>query len=494
MTPLGATLTPDGATFAVWSSAAERLWLCLFDGERETERIPLRPRPRPHLHRHRPRPRPRRPLRPPRRRPLRPRPRFDPQKLLLDPYATAIDRPFAFNPRLAAPAPRSHRHRPPHAEGDRPGPPPASRASTPGFQARRLDLRGPRPRLHPPPPRRARPPCAAPSPPSPTRRSSTTSPASASTPSSSCPSPPGSTSATSPPSASPTPGATTPSPSWPPTPASAPAASPSSRATVATLRAAGIGTILDVVFNHTGEGDAHGPTLSLRGLDARAYFRHTPTAASSTTPAPATPSTATTPPPAASILDSLRHFVGQAGVDGFRFDLAPILGRTADGFDPQAETLTAITTDPLLADRILIAEPWDIGPGGYQLGRFPAPWLEWNDRFRDRARRFWRGDAHMLGDFATALAGSSDTFAAARHPHRQLHRRPRRLHPRRPHRPPPQAQPRQRRAQPRRPRREPLLEQRRRGPHLRPRRPRRPPPRPARPPRHPLRLPRHASC
>ena len=88
----------------------------------------------------------------------------------------------------------------------------------------------------------------------------------------------------------------------------------------------------------------------------------------------------------------------------------------------------------------MIAEPWDVGPGGYQLGNFPAAWLEWNDRYRDRVRRFWRGDAHMLGDLATALAGSSDVFAPARHPQRQLHRRPRRLHPRRPRRLPPQAQ------------------------------------------------------
>ena len=106
----------------------------------------------------------------------------------------------------------------------------------------------------------------------------------------------------------------------------------------------------------------------------------------------------------------MRHFVGQAGVDGFRFDLAPILGRTATGFDPHAALLAGIAADPLLADRVMIAEPWDIGPGGYQLGNFPGSWLEWNDRYRDRVRRFWRGDPRMLGDLATALAGSSDVF------------------------------------------------------------------------------------
>ena len=236
------------------------------------------------------------------------------------------------------------------------------------------------------------------------------------------------------------------------------------RATTAALRAAGIGVILDVVFNHTGESDVHGPTLSLRGLDARAYFRHdghgrlindTGTGNTLDCDHPATRRL---------VLDALRHFVGQAGVDGFRFDLAPILGRTAHGFDPKAALLTEMLADPLLGDRVLIAEPWDIGPGGYQLGNFPPPFLEWNDRYRDRVRRFWRGDRHMLGDFATAFAGSSRRVPAARHAQRELHRRARRLHARGPGRLRAQAQPRQRRAQPRRPRREPVLEQRPRGP------------------------------
>ena len=182
------------------------------------------------------------------------------------------------------------------------------------------------------------------------------------------------------------------------------------RAITTALRKAGIGVILDVVFNHTGESDVHGPTLSLRGLDARAYFRHdghgrlindTGTGNTLACDHPATRRL---------VLDSLRHFVGQSGVDGFRFDLAPILSRTAQGFDPNAALLTEMLADPLLGDRVLIAEPWDIGPGGYQLGHFPAPFLEWNDRYRDRVRRFWRGDRHMLGDFATAIAGSSDVF------------------------------------------------------------------------------------
>ncbi len=180
------------------------------------------------------------------------------------------------------------------------------------------------------------------------------------------------------------------------------------RDTVAALHADGIGTILDLVFNHSGESDIHGPTLSLRGLDPRGYFRHD--GAGGLVNDTGTGNTIACDRPATRrlILDSLRHFVDAAGVDGFRFDLAPILGRTAAGFDPDAALLREIAADPLLADRILIAEPWDIGPGGYQLGRFPPTFLEWNDRYRDDVRRFWRGDDHAIGALATRLAGSSD--------------------------------------------------------------------------------------
>jgi glycogen operon protein len=182
------------------------------------------------------------------------------------------------------------------------------------------------------------------------------------------------------------------------------------RATVAALRAAGIGVILDVVFNHTGESDAHGPTLNLRGLDNRAYYRHD--AEGRLVNDTGTGNTLACDHPAVRrlVLDSLRHFVERAGVDGFRFDLAPVLGRGPQGFDPAAPLLREIAADPLLADRVMIAEPWDIGPGGYQLGAFPPTFLEWNDRYRDRVRRFWRGDRRMLGEFATAVAGSSDVF------------------------------------------------------------------------------------
>ncbi|MCR5858833.1 glycogen debranching protein GlgX [Mesorhizobium sp. J428] len=182
------------------------------------------------------------------------------------------------------------------------------------------------------------------------------------------------------------------------------------RDTVAALRAAGIGVILDVVFNHTGESDIFGPTLSLRGLDAQAYYRHALDGSLVNDTGCGHTLACDHPRVRDLILASLRHFVEQAGADGFRFDLAPVLGRTAEGFDARAATLRAIATDPVLADRVLIAEPWDIGPGGYQLGNFSGRWLEWNDRYRDDVRRYWRGDRGTVGSLATRLAGSSDVF------------------------------------------------------------------------------------
>ena len=181
------------------------------------------------------------------------------------------------------------------------------------------------------------------------------------------------------------------------------------RDTVAALHEAGIGVILDLVFNHTAESDIHGPTLSLRGLDAKAYYRHhgghlvNQTGTGNTI-------ACDHPPARRLILDSLRHFVRHAGIDGFRFDLAPILGRDVHGFHAHATLLDEMRADAVIGDRILVAEPWDIGTGGYQLGNFGAPFLEWNDRARDDLRRFWRGDAGMIGALATRFAGSSDVF------------------------------------------------------------------------------------
>ncbi|MGC4025109.1 MAG: glycogen debranching protein GlgX [Mesorhizobium sp.] len=181
------------------------------------------------------------------------------------------------------------------------------------------------------------------------------------------------------------------------------------RETVEALHESGIGVILDLVFNHTAESDMQGPTVSLRGLDAQAYYRSLDGRLVNDT---GTGNTVACDHPVVRrlVLDSLRHFVRHAGVDGFRFDLAPILGRDDNGFDAHAALLQEMRGDPLLGDRVLIAEPWDIGRDGYQLGNFGAPFLEWNDKARDDFRRFWRGDWGMVGGLATRLAGSSDVF------------------------------------------------------------------------------------
>jgi glycogen operon protein len=179
------------------------------------------------------------------------------------------------------------------------------------------------------------------------------------------------------------------------------------RETVAALHAAGIGVILDVVLNHTGESDALGGVLSLRGLD-NASYAHAPGGSLINDTGCGNTLDFANPAVRVLALDALRHFVRHCGIDGFRFDLAPVLGR-GPGFAPNAPIFAEIAADPWLADRVLIAEPWDIGPGGYQLGQFPPNWLEWNDRFRDDVRRFWRGDGG-IGALATRIAGSSDVF------------------------------------------------------------------------------------
>jgi glycogen operon protein len=179
------------------------------------------------------------------------------------------------------------------------------------------------------------------------------------------------------------------------------------RATVAALHAAGIGVILDLVFNHSGESDVFGPILSLRGLDNAAYAHGADGSLINDTGCGNTLDFAN-PHVRALALETMRHFVRACGVDGFRFDLAPVMAR-GPGFCSDAPIFAEIAADPILSDRILIAEPWDIGPGGYQLGAFPANWLEWNDRFRDDVRRFWRGDGRAA-TLATRIAGSADIF------------------------------------------------------------------------------------
>ena len=180
------------------------------------------------------------------------------------------------------------------------------------------------------------------------------------------------------------------------------------------LHAAGIEVVLDVVLNHSGESDELGPTVSLRGLDNATYYRLRRDAPRYyVNDAGCGNILACDRPPVVTLaLAALRTWAVHGGIDGFRYDLATTLARRDDGFDPNAALIAAIATDPVLGRLTHIAEPWDIGPGGYQLGRFPPDWAEWNDRFRDDARCFWRGDPGRVGAMATRLAGSADLFRA----------------------------------------------------------------------------------
>ena len=185
------------------------------------------------------------------------------------------------------------------------------------------------------------------------------------------------------------------------------------RSFVKTYHAAGLEVLLDVVYNHTAEGNQCGPTLSFRGIDNSSYYRlvaddpryymdftgcgnafnlHHPRVLQL-------------------VVDSLRYWVEEMHVDGFRFDLATTLAREAHGgFDPHCGFLDAVRQDPVLARAKLIAEPWDVGDGGYRVGGFPPGWAEWNDRYRDTVRRFWKGDQGCVADLATRITGSSDIF------------------------------------------------------------------------------------
>jgi glycogen operon protein len=184
------------------------------------------------------------------------------------------------------------------------------------------------------------------------------------------------------------------------------------RATVRRLHRAGIEVILDVVYNHSAEGGEDGPTLSFRGLDNASYYRLAPDNPRHCVNQTGCGNTLnlTHPRVLQMVMDSLRYWVTSFHVDGFRFDLSPVLGRETQEFDPGAGFFDAVLQDPVLSRVKLIAEPWDLGAGGYQLGRHPPGWAEWNDRFRDGVRRFWRGDPGQRGDFAARLAGSADLF------------------------------------------------------------------------------------
>ncbi len=184
---------------------------------------------------------------------------------------------------------------------------------------------------------------------------------------------------------------------------------------ITTLAEAGIGTILDIVLNHTGEGDLYGPMVSLRGIDNASYYRVAPGGALINDTGCGNTLNLSNPAMLRLAMDALRMWVTDYGVAGFRFDLGAILGRGVEGgFHPAAPLLSAIRQDPVLSQVVLVAEPWDLGPGGYQLGRFPHPFREWNDRFRDTMRRFWRGDAGQAGEFAARMGGSGDLGLAGR--------------------------------------------------------------------------------
>jgi glycogen operon protein len=178
------------------------------------------------------------------------------------------------------------------------------------------------------------------------------------------------------------------------------------------LHRAGIEVILDVVYNHTAEGNHLGPTLCFRGIDNHAYYRLDPKSPRYYTDYTGTGNTLDIRHSRAMqlVMDSLRYWVREMHVDGFRFDLAPVLAREDEAVTPFAEFFDVVRQDPVVSQVKLIAEPWDLGPGGYQVGNFPIGWSEWNGKYRDSMRAFWRGDPGLVGEVASRLAGSSDLY------------------------------------------------------------------------------------
>ena len=182
---------------------------------------------------------------------------------------------------------------------------------------------------------------------------------------------------------------------------------------VKTLHSAGIEVILDVVYNHTAEGNQLGPTLSFRGIDNPAYYRLVPDNPRYYMDYTGTGNTLNMRHPRVLqlIMDSLRFWVLEMHVDGFRFDLAATLARELHEVDRLGAFLDIIHQDPVLSQVKLIAEPWDLGEGGYQVGKFPVGWAEWNDRYRDAVRSYWKGDGRVIGELAYRITGSSDLYA-----------------------------------------------------------------------------------
>ena len=245
------------------------------------------------------------------------------------------------------------------------------------------------------------------------------------------------------------------------------------KAMVRALHEADIEVILDVVYNHTAEGNHMGPTLSMRGIDNAAYYRlvdddkryymdYTGTGNSLNVGHPHSLQL---------IMDSLRYWVTEMHVDGFRFDLASTLAREFYDVDKLSTFFELVQQDPTVSQVKLIAEPWDVGPGGYQVGNFPPQWTEWNGKYRDTVRDYWRGEPATLDEFAYRLTGSADLYEhTARRPGRvdQLRHRPRRVHAARPGVLQREAQRGQRRGQPRRREPQPVVELRRGRPDRRP--------------------------
>ncbi len=192
---------------------------------------------------------------------------------------------------------------------------------------------------------------------------------------------------------------------------------------VRTLHAAGIEVLIDVVYNHTSEGNQLGPTLSFRGIDNASYYKLSPEDARYYMDYTGTGNTLdpSNPYVLQLITDSLRYWVEEMHVDGFRFDLAAALARELYDVNMLSAFFKVIQQDPVLSRTKLIAEPWDVGPGGYQVGNFPWHWAEWNGRYRDVARSFWRGDKGQLGEFVTRVSGSSDLYEhAGRRPYASI--------------------------------------------------------------------------
>jgi glycogen operon protein len=413
--PLGVRVDATGLNVALFSAHAEAAFFCRFEGAREIERVRLPARTGDVLHGHLAG------LGPGTRYGLRidgpfdpaRGHRFDPDKLLADPFASRFDRPFRLHPALLPGAGDSADVVPKAIVEADPAPPPAPCFAWNGGVIYELNI-GAFTRSHPDIPAPIRGTFAGLAHPAAIAHLRRLGVAAVEL-------------------MPPTPRIEAPhlpplglADAWgynpvtfaAPDPRLAPGGFAEVRAAVDALHAVGIAVLVDIVLNHTGEYDETGPVLSLRGIDNATYYQLDPADPSRYRDDTGCRNALALDRPAGVRLamDALRAWVMRAGIDGFRFDLATVLGRRDGGFDPAAPLLAAIDQDPVLRGRARIAEPWDVGANGYQLGAFPTAWGEWNDRFRDTVRRFWRGDRGQLGALATRLAGSADVFAPRRRP------------------------------------------------------------------------------